>query len=117
MHMPETEFPPTEGRPAGSVDSTSLRPEQPPVVAPPPQDAWLLVLQNALASPFLTLLKFYLEESNGNAKHTLAQCVSDFRREHRIMFWVFFSLDAILKLFYITVAVVIALRGLGLLRI
>lgn len=114
--MPETDFQLSEGRPAGSVETTALKPEQ-PVSAPAPQDAWLMVLNNALSSPFLSLLKFYLEESNGNPKHTLAQCVSDFRREHKIMFWVFFTLDALLKLFYISIAVIIALRGLGLLAV
>jgi hypothetical protein len=115
--MPETELQPSEGKPAGSVETDTLKPEQPVVAAPPPQDAWLLILQNALASPFLTLLKSYLEESNGNPKHNIAQCVSDFRHAHPISFWSFFILDAILKLFYISVAVIIALRGLGLLRI
>jgi|GEM_PF-4335584 len=113
--MPETAFQPSEGRAAGSVESEALKTEQPPQPSVS-QDAWLTVLQNVLASPFLSLLKYYLEESNGNPKHTVAQCVSEFRREHPIMFWSFFGFDAVLKLFYVGIAVVIALRGLGLMH-
>ena len=88
--MPETELPPTEGRPAGSLETNALKPEQPPQPQTS-QDAWLTVLQGVLSWPFMDLLKHYLEESNGNPRRTTTQCVSDFRHAHPFWFWLFFG--------------------------
>jgi hypothetical protein len=73
----------------------------------------LKTLEGAFWTPMLSLLKIYLQASNGTKK-TIENCLLDFRTKHARSYVIFFVMDFVFRLVYMTVLLLVVIRGLGI---
>lgn len=74
---------------------------------------YLKLLELTLLTPILSLVKIYLTQTNGNKK-TTENCMLEFRNSHKNLFFIAFLIDLIFRLFYLSVVILVAVRGLGI---
>ncbi len=100
------------GAKSGTITSTTANvPEG--VIGMGDSSDMLKALEGAFWTPMLSLLKIYLHASNGTKK-TTENCLLDFRSNHPIAYKTFFIMDFIFRLIYLSVLLLVVVRGLGI---
>lgn len=73
----------------------------------------LKLLEGAFLAPMLSLVQIYLYRSNGSKK-TIENCTLDFRNNHPRTWKLFFCIDFLFRLIYMSVVLIVVIRGLAI---
>lgn len=79
-------------------------------------DFLAMMREEFFATPFLFLLKEYLNHSNGSQRKSPETCLAEFRRKHPHAFRTVFLVDSGMKFLYLLVFFIVVVRGLGLIE-
>lgn len=99
------------GTPLGNTPEADLSAEERSEISSNP---WVEFLRQEFKTPFLSLIKRYLDSTNGKRQKTSESCLADFRAKYPKRFKLIFCLDALVHMVFLIFVLIFVVRGLGM---